>query len=342
MGCCVTRETNFSDSKDLNIIYKDPTLPPTPKTPQIHQVITPTPSQFEETSHNKLSSQSVHIHKVITPTPSQFEETPHNKLSSHSSQPAVSSPIKSPNSSSDSLKTSSSNEPSHKETSSLPSPKEEIIFPSAIPETKSEVPNRANLEERISPKPQDAKIIFPGAEETPGDMLSYGDIIILTHKNTWNSLHSHNHHYMSGSMGQQVVCLSDRNDNDMWKICRASKDETENDAVRYGTVIRLKHKATKAYLSSSEGVPSPYSNQQEITCDKKASEKCDWIMEPTDEFLGEEWTSDHDIKLKHAQTGKYLQSGDIHFNLGHGNLQEVFGSDQSEGDEIWIIELKTC
>lgn len=339
MGCCATRETNFADSKDLNIIYKDQALPPTPKSPQIHKAFTPTTSQFQETSHNKQSTKP----ESESPPTSQLEETTHDKLSSHthSSQPVASSPIKSPNSSSYSLKSSSSNEPSYNETSSPPSPKEEISFPPTIPETISEVSNRANLEERISPRLQDAKIIFPGAEETPGDMLRYGDIIILTHKNTWNSLYSHNHHYMSGSMGQQVVCLSDRNDNDMWKICRARKDETEDDAVRYGTVIRLEHKATKAYLSSSEGVPSPYSNQQEITCDKEASERCDWIMEPTDEFLGEEWTSDHDIKLKHAKTGKYLQSGDIHFNLGHGNLQEVFGSDQCEGDEIWIIELKT-
>jgi hypothetical protein len=327
MGCCVTRETNFTDSKDLNTISMNQTIPPTPKSPHIHKAFTPpsrpTPSHFEETPQHNLPSQS------------ESHSLP------HSSQQVVSSPIKSPNSSSDSLKTSSSNEPSCNEISNLLSPKQEITFPHTTPETYQDVHYRANLEERISPRSQDAKIIFPGLEETPGDMLSYGDIIILTHKNTWNSLYSHNHHYMSGSMGQQVVCLSDRNDNDMWKICRASKDEKENDAVRYGTVIRLKHIATKAYLSSSEGVPSPYSNQQEITCDKQASEKCDWIMEPTDEFLGEEWTSDHDIKLKHAQTGKYIQSGDIHFNLGHGNLQEVFGSDQSEGDEVWIIELKT-
>lgn len=327
MGCCVTRETKFTDYIDINTIPKDLTLPPTPKSPHIHKAFTPrsqpTPLRFEETPQAKLSS------------------LPETHTSPHSSLPVSSSPIKSPSSSSDSLKTSSSNEPSYNEVSNLPSPKQEIIFPPPVPEPKSEIPYRANLEERISPRPQDDKLIFPGPEETPGDMLRYGDIIILTHKNTWNSLYSHKHHYMSGSMGQQVVCLSDRNDNDMWKICRGNKDETENDAVRYGTVIRLKHKATKAYLSSTEGVPSPYSNEQEITCDKEASEKCDWIMEPTDEFLGEEWTSDHDIKLKHAQTGKYLQSGDIHFNLGHGNLQEVFGSDQIEGDEVWIIELKT-
>lgn len=226
---------------------------------------------------------------------------------------------------------------------SISSGKEEIVF-SQHKSPKSEIPYRANLEERITPRHNAGSVILPGFEETPGDLLKYGDVIIFTHKNTWNSLHSHKYTYMSGSMGQQVVCLSERAENDKWKICRGFKSNGEKDTeteVRYGSLLRLKHRATKSYLTSQLDVPSPYSNQQEVSCEKESSEKQNWILEPSDEFVGEEWSSNHDMKLKHIVTGKYLQSGELHFNLGHGNLQEVFASDKLEGDEIWLIELKS-
>lgn len=367
MGCCVTRETlsTQNESGDLISVTKGNTLPATPKSSQLtHHLYTPqarTQSfQFPLTHDDKLPSPSELV------TSSHISESP-NPIEHHISP--IYSPLETPYShnqprhidysSEDSSKTSSNHSHSGKEeekslevsspvisdigylrNSSDSSSKEEVEFP-VLPQT--EIPFRTLLEENTSPRSETRETIIPREEETPGDLLKYGDVIILTHKNTWNSLHSHKHHYMSGSMGQQVVCLSDRTDNDQWKICRPYQPNGEEDTqreVKYGSMLRLKHKATKTYLTSQLGVSSPYSSQQEVSSDKESSDNQNWILEPSEEFSTEEWSSDHDMKLKHVATGMYLQSGEIHFNLGHGNLQEVFGSDKLEGDEIWLIELK--
>jgi dolichyl-phosphate-mannose--protein O-mannosyl transferase len=65
-------------------------------------------------------------------------------------------------------------------------------------------------------------------------------------------------------------------------------DEEVNYKVRYGDPIPLKHVPTLANLFSFDGMPSPITRQQEVSCyyDKKNSggNVCDiWIVEKYDE-----------------------------------------------------------
>jgi dolichyl-phosphate-mannose-protein mannosyltransferase len=73
-------------------------------------------------------------------------------------------------------------------------------------------------------------------------------------------LHSHRHHYPSGSKQQQITLYPFQNDNNnIWHIYKKQSNATSSDIIEHGNIVHLKHEATGAFLHS-HNIRAPLSN----------------------------------------------------------------------------------
>eukprot|EP01091_Cochliopodium_minus_P018305 TRINITY_DN7384_c1_g1_i1.p1 TRINITY_DN7384_c1_g1~~TRINITY_DN7384_c1_g1_i1.p1 ORF type:complete len:221 (-),score=61.40 TRINITY_DN7384_c1_g1_i1:19-681(-) len=137
--------------------------------------------------------------------------------------------------------------------------------------------------------------------------ITCGSYIKLKHKSTGIRLHSHQVTYGSGSGQQSVTGFNGAADsNSLWFIKRKNKDGSfcrQGEKINNEDIILLQHLATGKYLHSHLHT-SPLTNQQEVSAyDGNDTGDNFQVL-----FQGESWKTDSQIRLKHVDTGKYLQA----------------------------------
>lgn len=151
------------------------------------------------------------------------------------------------------------------------------------------------------------------------NVVTCGSVVKLIHKETGNHLHSHSIAWGSGSGQQSVTATGSSNDpNSLWLI---KESTTSNKAcevatpVQCGSVIRLEHSASGKNLHSHL-FRAPLSGNQEVSGfgEGGVGDTGDnWIIEcnPGEKY----WDRGAVVSFKHADTGKYLFTGDhVKFN----------------------------
>ncbi|SPQ97783.1 MIR domain-containing protein [Plasmodiophora brassicae] len=122
-------------------------------------------------------------------------------------------------------------------------------------------------------------------------------------------LHSHPISYGSGSGQQSVTALKGAaNHENLFQVHNADKEPVvaAGSPVKCGSVVRLRHVATKKWLHSHLH-DSPISKNQEVSCfgDAGQSDTGDnWRVQCS----GENWTRDADVQLVHVDTNTYLSA----------------------------------
>ncbi|CAG8554655.1 29354_t:CDS:10 [Gigaspora margarita] len=197
-----------------------------------------------------------------------------------------------------------------------------------------------------------------GMNDTPID-VGYGSTITLRHFNTRGGyLHSHNHHYPSGSKQQQVTLYPFKDENNLWIIQKETDPkipfETINPSwIYHNTLIRLSHVLTEGWLHSHNIKPpvtnSDDQNEVSVYGSKDHSDTNDlWRVEivdheKSDSDSGRRLRAIHTkFRLFHINSGCYLYS--------HSNKLPEWGFKQQEVtcgkgatfiNTIWHIETNS-
>lgn len=171
-----------------------------------------------------------------------------------------------------------------------------------------------------------------------------GHRIKLRHFASGNTLHSHNINYTHpGTSGQQqVTCYQNLDANDFWVVKMEMVDEFENHfdgkIIQHGDIIRLEHFMTGRNLHSHNGIQSPVTHQQEVTCfgvDGIGDGNDSWRIEIEN---GGNWELGKKVKFVHVPTGFRLHShagvSSINFTAGQ---QEVTAYNQPDNNDWWVV-----
>lgn len=134
-----------------------------------------------------------------------------------------------------------------------------------------------------------------GESRNPAQSVFYGAKICLKHAITGKFLSSFPTNYEKGSKQQIVFCTDREDGSEWWEVCHGSNSSGSlHEPVRSGSVIRLRHHATSAFLHSHTGANSPASGQQEVTCYHGTDANDDWKIETKD---GSSWTIGDSFRL---------------------------------------------
>jgi dolichyl-phosphate-mannose--protein O-mannosyl transferase len=177
------------------------------------------------------------------------------------------------------------------------------------------------------------------------NVVRYGVPIKLRHVLTGHVLHSHLINYVTGSHQQEVTCFGSRDDNDWFSVRGPHGNGPWNcnigTPVLNHAVIRLGHLLTGKLLHSHNGVPSPATHQQEVTCHGEHFEGDDndnWRLEVEGEAPGQPWLVTHRLRLIHVLTNHSLHSHAGHNTASH--QQEVTAYDRRDDNDWWIIDVE--
>lgn len=112
------------------------------------------------------------------------------------------------------------------------------------------------------------KSFLRGPIEYPAG-LNYGSVITLRHLESLGGyLHSHNHTYETGSLGQQVTLTKQENDPDNeWIIEYKFSDENDvmiNKKIHDGDEIKFRHRTTGKLLRASQAKPPVTSEEYDM------------------------------------------------------------------------------
>jgi hypothetical protein len=175
-----------------------------------------------------------------------------------------------------------------------------------------------------------------------GVPVRYGTTFKLRHAATDCSLHSHPISYgHPGSSGQQqVTCFGGADDNDLWRV-KASNGQPggarSGQPVEHGDIVRLEHVATRRNLHSHQGISSPVSGQQEVSCYGQfgvGDENDDWCV---DIAGGGRWEAGTLLRLVHVATNAALHS---HRGYAHPvwtmGQQEVTAYAGRDSNDLWF------
>ncbi|KAK3021806.1 hypothetical protein RJ639_047161, partial [Escallonia herrerae] len=176
------------------------------------------------------------------------------------------------------------------------------------------------------------------AANSEGVEITYGSVVKLMHERTKFRLHSHDVPYGSGSGQQSVTGFPNVDDaNSYWNVRPVPEtSDKQGDRIKSGTVIRLQHMRTRRWLHSHLHA-SPISGNMEVSCfggDGDSDTGDYWRLEI--EGSGKTWRQDQRIRLRHVDTGGYLQSHDKKYNRIAGGQQEVCGVREKRADNVWL------
>ncbi|CAG8571467.1 10425_t:CDS:2, partial [Dentiscutata heterogama] len=197
-----------------------------------------------------------------------------------------------------------------------------------------------------------------GMNDTPID-VGYGSTITLRHFNTRGGyLHSHRHHYPSGSKQQQVTLYPFKDENNFWIIQKESDPkipfETINPSwIYHNALIRLSHVLTEGWLHSHDIRPlvtdSDHQNEVSVYGSKGHSDSNDlWRVEIVDHDKSDPDSNRRlraihtKFRLFHINTGCYLFSHNTKLPEWGFRQQEVTcGKGATYINTIWYIETNS-
>ncbi|MBO3083178.1 hypothetical protein [Cellulomonas fengjieae] len=169
------------------------------------------------------------------------------------------------------------------------------------------------------------------------DEVRTGDTVTLSHVWTGLTLHSDDQRYAQpGTDGAQLItCVPGSGDDARWLLVGA--DVPDGTDLRNGSVVRLRHVSTGRWLSSTAGVRSPLSRQQQVGASPSPDASADWRIEVVDD---RPWTAGARVRLVHVATDAALHShraADPRLTAGR---QEVTGYPGRDVNDWWtVLEL---
>ncbi|KAL0076325.1 MIR motif-containing protein [Phycomyces blakesleeanus] len=173
-------------------------------------------------------------------------------------------------------------------------------------------------------------------------IIRYGDHVSLKHVMTGRFLTSVPENYESGSYQQKTFAGEwESSEESTWIVIPPVETEEERGyEVGWDDLVRLKHVPTRANLHSHE-IPSPVSQQQEVSCfgsDNETDENDVWrvikFYEDSDEY-DNFWRVDQAFTLKHEQTGFVLHSHDFTIEDNRNEIT-VYPEGDDENNK-WIV-----
>lgn len=217
-----------------------------------------------------------------------------------------------------------------------------------------------------------------GMEDTYAE-VALGSTVRLQHYNTLGGyLHSHDHHYETGSHQQQVTLYPFRDENNEWILIRAPNEDWEKyelnkdghaitpddeitrfyhniTYVKHGDVVRFIHATTSMRLHSHADHRPPVSEadyQNEVTGYGFPALRFggdindNWIVEIHDqEYLPRAYDDKqlHTLRtvfrLKHANLGCYLYSHKVSLpDWGFGQQEVTCNTSPTLPNSLWYIE----
>ncbi|KAI8097799.1 MIR motif-containing protein [Gilbertella persicaria] len=185
----------------------------------------------------------------------------------------------------------------------------------------------------------------------PDGPICFGSHISLKHNMSGRYLTSEGgRHYDNGS-GQQVVFTGgwEATPETTFIVIPRLGDEIDSGdvEVNFGDVIRLKHMPTRTNLHSHPDIPSPVTEQQEVTCfgdDFNSDENDEWIVEQWtfDDEENEQydegdntWYTGRSFFLRHKATGVTLHSHDE--SLDSDNNEVTGYGDGPDENDRWRV-----
>ncbi|KAI8142438.1 MIR motif-containing protein [Fennellomyces sp. T-0311] len=141
----------------------------------------------------------------------------------------------------------------------------------------------------------------------------------------------------SGSGQQSITAFPETDDSNSFWLVRAGlgKQCKRGEPVPCGSVIRLRHANTKAYLHSHNH-PSPLSRQQEVSCYDGEDNGDDWKIECAS---GKHWLRETPVQLIHVESKAYLTSGTNHqYGQPIPGQLEVAGAKTSSKATQWMAQ----
>lgn len=200
--------------------------------------------------------------------------------------------------------------------------------------------------------PESTKVIVPESTSVGQDSGSlntviWGSVVRLKHKNTGKYIATADEKYTHfRTSGQPAAYATDgKNDSQLWIIKgRHAADRWNvsfNYPVRRGDIIRLENLKTGRNLHSHGWIPSPASNQQEVTtlgtngvCDSNDNWRVDWVSGGSRGVM----VAGSVIRLVHQNTNHALHS---HTNMWfREGKQEVTSFGGRDSNDEFIIELE--
>ncbi|MEP7338660.1 MAG: MIR domain-containing protein [Acidobacteriota bacterium] len=175
---------------------------------------------------------------------------------------------------------------------------------------------------------------------TTATEIKCGDTLRITHSATSARLHSHplNYGHPGSSCQQQITAYQGMDYNDLWIVRSPCSNP-----VRDGGEIKLEHAATRRYLHSHPGIPSPVNPpQQEVTGwgGGSTTDRNDvWKVEVEG---GGAWTTDKQVRFIHVATNSALHShpGRSHPEWTNGQ-QEVTAYTGRDSNDFWKASYTT-
>ncbi|KAI7848496.1 MIR motif-containing protein [Circinella umbellata] len=179
---------------------------------------------------------------------------------------------------------------------------------------------------------------FEKGSRPEDDKVRYGNVIYLKHDATGKYLTSvDGENYEEGS-GQQKVFTGDDDDDDseFLVIPIPGKEDQMSYEVGFDDQFRLQHVATGRYLHSHPDIPSPVTNQQEVTCfggGDESDENDIWELQafPDHEYEGDYlWHLDIPVVIRHIMTGQTLHSHEESIDDDKNEVTGYVGTDDND------------
>ena len=169
--------------------------------------------------------------------------------------------------------------------------------------------------------------------------VTCGSIISLVHVPTNSRLHSHDVKYGGGSGQQSVTGFADQGDtNNYWLVREAhgSPPCAVGDLIPKNTLIRLFHENTNQWLHSHLHT-APLSHEQEVSCygsEDGGDTGDNWELITANDY----WQRDAKIRLKHVDTGKFLNAnGNIKYGNPIPGQLEISAVSRRSPDNVWTV-----
>ena len=166
--------------------------------------------------------------------------------------------------------------------------------------------------------------------------VTCGSVLKLINPHYNVRLHSHDVKYGSGSAQQSVTGVTQADDiNSYWVLKGAfSKQCPRGVPVKCGFTVRLQHLSTHLFLHSHH-FASPLSSNQEVSCFGDAAGGSDsgdnWVVECSSEY----WRRDESVRLKHVDTGMYLQASPQTYGRPINGQREICAAGSKSPQNLW-------
>lgn len=179
--------------------------------------------------------------------------------------------------------------------------------------------------------------VLATARASATSAVTCGSALVLRHENTNHALSSQAVAYATGSGQQSVTATKGVEEGSYWTVHgRVGEECARGEAIAHGSTVRLRHVATRAWLHSHLH-RSPLSGNNEVSCfggEEQSDTGDHWVVEvPSGR---DAWERGKKVRLRHADTGAYLQSHTMKYGRPIAGHQEVMAANGAGANAMWV------